>query len=50
VTVNAAIELSCGCVRSPRSIPAAEIPDLGTDAECVVHGWVTVIHTTWVST
>lgn len=49
MTFNATIELACGCVRSPRSIPKKDIPDLHTETDCVLHGPTEVIHTAYVS-
>jgi hypothetical protein len=49
VTYNAVIEMSCGCVRAPRTITKDQIPEIGAPAHCITHGEVTVAHTAWVS-
>ena len=49
MTYNATIELTCGCVRSPRAIPKTSIPAIKTVTECMTHGAQEVIHTAYVS-
>jgi hypothetical protein len=49
IRVNGVVELSCGCKKRPRSIPKTSIPDLHTETECLTHGQVEVVHTTYVS-
>lgn len=47
--VNSVVELSCGCKKRPMHISINAVPPLHSIVECITHGQVEVVHTTYLS-